>query len=68
MEEFIFEHAKTGNRSKIKAVNSDDALILCFKINGWKGKILYLGRAAVVENPAFLKYRDEIHYIPGSNF
>ncbi len=69
MDEFIFEHAPTGKRSKIKANNSDIAMILCFQINGWlPGEILYLGRASTVENLSFLKYRDELHYIPGGRF
>lgn len=68
-EEFIFEQANTGKRSKITVENSDEALALCFKVNGWKGtEIIYVGRASVVENPAFLSYRDELHYTPGSHF
>ena len=44
-------------------------MILCFQINGWlPGEILYLGRASTVENLSFLKYRDELHYIPGGRF
>ena len=68
MDEYVFEQAKTHERFKKKALNSDLALSLCLKETGWdvtKG-ILYLGRASAVESPDTLKARDEIKYIPGT--
>ena len=68
MDEFIFENANTGKRFKIVAENSDEALILCLRVNGWKeNEILYLGRTSFVESADFINQRDELRYIPGSH-
>jgi hypothetical protein len=68
MDEFVFELGNTGKRFKGRAENSDKALVMCLKETGWELNrgIVYLGRASSVETPAFLRLRDELHYIPGT--
>jgi hypothetical protein len=66
MDEFVFEQAKTDKRFKVKALNSDLALDLCLKETGWdiKQGIVYLGRAAEVEDSNFEKNRFDVHFHP----